>query len=985
MNSFIKVGEKYKDFQIEESNQIEELDCLLREVVHLPSGAQIVHIKNDDTENVFCLALRTLPDSSNGVAHILEHTVLCGSKKFPVRDPFFSMSRRSLNTYMNALTGSDFTCYPAASQVPKDFYNLLDVYLDAVFHPNLKELSFLQEGHRLEFTNPNNPSTPLMFKGIVFNEMKGSFSSPMSRLWDQLMESVFPDILYCHNSGGRPLDIPSLTYSELLEFHKKYYQESRCVFYFYGNLPLEGHLDFLEEKVLKHAKKLPALAPNPIQKRFEKPKTMAFPYPLAAHEKKKNKTYNTLTWLTCFLKDQIELLALQTIDLILMGTDASPLKQAILKSDLCQNVYSLLEDELSEVPYCLVFEGTEKEKLEPIKKLVFDELKKLIQNPIDPELIEAAIHQLELSRAEINSDYGPFGLSLILKIIPLKNVGAPYANNLKIHCQFEALRERINKPHYLSDLIEKYLLVNPHFISSSMYPDSDLIKKELDKEKEMLSKIQKELTPDKTQHILENTSNLKAFQESCENQNIEVLPKVTLKDVSPSPRDFKLSKEKQKLCTLYHHDCSTNGFIYQDISFKLPKIEFEELPYVKLFAYLLPQLGANQRDYISNLKMIQLHTGGVHAFIDSLIPVDEADAFEPYLVIQGKSLEHNFGHLSSILYDMIDSPEIEDESRIKELISQLFVELDHDLKQNCLKYAVNLSVSGFYTHSFVQYYWSGIGYFEAIKKIALNLDTETPKLIKKLKSLKERLLHAQSYDLVTTCSEKLYSQAKPYLEKLTEFKPRPYAPWESKFELKKVASQGKMSSTSVFFTSAALKTTHFLDPDAAFLSVAAKLLDNTYLHRAIREQGGAYGGGASNKIASGKFCFYAYRDPNLASTLEAYKMACQKVEGGHFSDRELEEAKLGVIQKFDQPISPEYRGLTAYSWLLENKTLENRKKIRQSILNATKKDIQSALKKYVSSQIENATVISFGPKEALERENKELESKKMKPLLIKPV
>lgn len=985
MKPFEKAGDKYKDFQIEQSDHVEELGCLLREVVHVPSGAHIVHIKNEDPENVFCLALRTLPDSSNGVAHILEHTVLCGSKKFPVRDPFFSMNRRSLNTYMNALTGSDFTCYPAASQVPKDFYNLLDVYLDAVFYPNLKELSFLQEGHRLEFSNPSDSNTPLMFKGIVFNEMKGSFSSPMSRLWDQLMENLFPDILYSHNSGGRPLDIPSLTYSELLEFHKKFYQESRCVFYFYGNLPLEGHLDFLEEKVLKQAKKLPALAPNPTQTRFEKPKTIAFPYPLAAHEKKENRTYNSLTWLTCSLKDQIDLLALQTIDLILMGTDASPLKQAILNSDLCQNVYSLLEDELSEVPYCIVFEGTEKEKLSAIKNLVYDEIAKLIQNPIDPELVEAAIHQLELSRTEINSDYGPFGLSLILKIIPLKNIGAPYANNLKIHCQFEALRERIKKPHYLTSLIEKYFLSNPHFISSAMYPDSNLIQKELDKESEMLSQIQKQLTSDQAKQIIENTANLKAFQEACENQDLEVLPKVTLKDVSPSPRDLKLSKKQQNLSTLYHHDCPTNGIIYQDISFKLPKIEFEDLPYVKLFAYLLPQLGANQRDYISNLKMIQLHTGGVHAFLDSLIPVDKPDAFEPHLIFQGKSLKHNFGHLTTILFDIIDSPELGDKKRMKELVSQLYVELDHDLKQNCLKYAVNLSVSGFYTHSFVQYYWSGIGYYEAIKKMALNLDAEIPNLIEKLKSLKDSLLHAQPYDLITTCSEKLYSEVSPYLEKLTQFKPKPYTPWDPNFELKEVSSQGKMSSTSVFFTSAALKTTHFLDPDAAFLSVAAKLLDNTHLHRAIREQGGAYGGGASNKVASGKFCFYAYRDPNLANTLEAYKMACKKVEGGHFSSRELEEAKLGVIQKLDQPISPEYRGLTAYSWLLENKSYENREKLRKSIINATKEDVQKALKKYVSSQIDKATVVSFGPKEALERENKMLESKKMKPLLIQSI
>ena len=322
--SFIKKGEKYKSFILEDSEYIEELGSQLRNIIHEPSGAHIIHLGNDDPENVFCLALRTLPETSNGVAHILEHTVLCGSKKFPVKDPFFSMNRRSLNTYMNALTGPDFTCYPAASLVPKDFYNLLEVYLDAVFHPELKELSFLQEGHRLEFQTPDDPTSPLTFKGIVFNEMKGSFSSPMSRLWDHMMQKLFPDILYSENFGGKPLSIPELTYEGLKDFHKQFYQESRCVFYFYGNLPIEKHLDFLEERTLKNAPKLSELKPNPLQPALKKPVQDSFGYPIASHEETKEKTYLTLAWLTCPLKEQVDILGLQVLDLILMGT-CSPL------------------------------------------------------------------------------------------------------------------------------------------------------------------------------------------------------------------------------------------------------------------------------------------------------------------------------------------------------------------------------------------------------------------------------------------------------------------------------------------------------------------------------------------------------------------------------------------------------------------------------------------------------------------------------------
>src|SRR3990167_5771332 len=226
-----QIGDKYRNFTFTKALPIEELQSILYELVHEPTGAQVMHIANDDSENLFCLSFQTLPTNSNGVAHILEHTVLCGSKKFPVKDPFFAMNRRSLNTFMNAMTGSDFTCYPASSQVEKDFYNLLEVYLDAVFFPELKELSFLQEGHRLEFENPNDPTTPLVYRGIVFNEMKGSLSSPETRLWHAIMKSLTPELPYAYNSGGSPDEIPSLTYEALKVFHQKYYHPSHCLFY----------------------------------------------------------------------------------------------------------------------------------------------------------------------------------------------------------------------------------------------------------------------------------------------------------------------------------------------------------------------------------------------------------------------------------------------------------------------------------------------------------------------------------------------------------------------------------------------------------------------------------------------------------------------------------------------------------------------------------------------------------------------------------
>ncbi len=276
-----ETGHKYKDFKLEKIVEVKGLNCTLRELVHEPTGARVMHIANDDPENVFCLSFRTLPHDSTGVAHILEHTVLCGSAKYPVKDPFFSMNRRSLNTFMNAFTGSDFTCYPAASQVEKDFYNLLEVYLDSAFKPLLKELSFAQEGHRLEFSEADNKDSSILFKGVVFNEMKGSYVSPTARLWKALHAELFPDITYSFDSGGDPKEIPTLTHQGLVDFHRQHYHPSRCLFYFYGDIPLEKHLDFLAEKTLKGIEKLDPLSDIPLQKRFKKPVVKTLPYPIA--------------------------------------------------------------------------------------------------------------------------------------------------------------------------------------------------------------------------------------------------------------------------------------------------------------------------------------------------------------------------------------------------------------------------------------------------------------------------------------------------------------------------------------------------------------------------------------------------------------------------------------------------------------------------------------------------------------------------------
>ena len=472
------VGHAYRDFVVTKYLPLPELQSTLIEMTHEPSGARVMHIANDDPENLFCLSLRTLPDSSDGVAHILEHTVLCGSAKYPVKDPFFAMTRRSLNTFMNAMTGQDFTCYPASSQVEKDFYNLMEVYLDAVFHPELKHLSFLQEGHRIEFTEAKNPATPLQFQGVVYNEMKGNLSSSDSRLWRAVFKHLFSDLPYAHNTGGDPKEIPTLTHEELIEFHRNFYHPSRCIFFFYGNIPLAKHLDFIIDKALKGVPKLAPIPPLARQTRFPAPIARIEKYPIAESESLEKKTILAYAWLTAPVTDPGEVLALSLLDCLLMDNDASPLRIALLRSKLCTQAAASLDVEMSEVPYLVVCKGCEPENGDALKDVLLKTLREIAEKPFSKEQIEASLHQLEFERTEINTDEGPFGLTLFMRAVLITQHGSEPENGLLIHTLFKDLRAKLEDPNYLSNLIRHYLIDNTHFLQLTLAPDPQLEKAE---------------------------------------------------------------------------------------------------------------------------------------------------------------------------------------------------------------------------------------------------------------------------------------------------------------------------------------------------------------------------------------------------------------------------------------------------------------------------------------------------------------------------
>ncbi len=984
---FLTAGQVYHHFKVTKVTDIPELQCQLIELIHLPTGAQVMHIANDDPENTFCLSFQTIPQSSNGVAHILEHTVLCGSKKFPVKDPFFAMQRRSLNTFMNALTGADFTCYPAASQVPKDFYNLLDVYIDAVFHPHLNELSFLQEGHRLEFSIPNDPTSPLECKGIVFNEMKGALTSPNARLNEEISHLLFPNLTYGVNSGGDPHDIPKLSYQELCDFHKTYYHPSHCLFFFYGNLPLEGHLDFIAQNILNEVAPMPQIPPLPLQPRFKAPKRLEKGYPIAADEDTNDQTLIAFGWLTCHILEQQELLALNILEIILMDTDASPLKLALLKSGLCKQASCYMDDEISEVPFIISLKGCNAENAEALEKLIQSTLRGIILQGISLDLIENAIHQLEFHRSEITGDHAPFGLSLFMRSALLQQHGGDPENGLKIHSLFDEVRRRnLEDPTYLVGLIKKHLVENPHFVRIVLFPDKELAAKELAKEKEVLAAIQAKLTEQQQQEIVAKAAALAKFQQMQANENVDVLPKVTLHDIPHDVRSYDLHQEKIGNLEVFHHNCFTNDIVYADLVFDLPAVAEEDLPYVRLFTTILSQMGCGGRDYAQNLEFIQAHTGGIHASLTLNLQATDHTHYTPSLYIRGKALHRKAPNLFAMMHDLATSLDFSDIPRLREVIHKQYTALQSHFTQNALKYAINLSASGLDIPSKIANHWYGIDYFLKIKALAQDFHKHSEKLVEKLIFLKNTLLKTLHPHLIITADAHMYDTLRGHnFFNLHQLESKSAPKWKGNYPLTPCHSQGRVIASPVAFIGQVMNTVSYVHKDAAALNIASYLLENITLHTRLREQGGAYGGGAVSNAMSGNFYFYSYRDPNIVTSLEAFKFSVNELLKGRFDASDLEESKLEMLQSLDAPVAPGSRGELAYGWLREGKTTQMRQAFRERMLGLKKKEIIEAVKNHIAPQLEQAATVVFASKELLEKENGKLLAQGHKPFPINTI
>ncbi len=947
-------------FELLRHQSIESLNIQVEEYRHKHTGATHLHLAADNTENVFLVALRTVPQDSTGVAHILEHTALCGSKHYPVRDPFFMMLRRSLNTFMNAFTSSDWTAYPFASQNRKDFSNLLDVYLDAVFFSRLDPLDFAQEGHRMEFSQADNPDSELVYKGVVFNEMKGAMSSVSSTLWSTLCEHLFTTSTYHYNSGGDPERIPDLSYQALKRFYHSHYHPSNAILMTFGDVSAAEHQAVFEEKALRHFEKLEQRIEVQPQPRFATPLRVTERYAYDDSAPVDNKTHIVIAWMLGESNNLEQLLEAQLLSSVLTDNSASPLLHALETTELGQAPSPLcgLEDSMREMVFCCGVEGSEAANVDAVEALVLDVIGKVAATGVPQERVEAVLHQLELHQREVSGDGYPYGLQLILQALSSATHYADPIAVLNLEPVISKLREKIQDPHYIRTLAKALLLDNQHRVTLVMTPDRELSATRIAAESARLAKAKAHMSDTEKQDIVNLAAKLAQRQLQVDDESI--LPKVELADVAsdfPEPH-FEYSELNNIKLSAY--DQGTNGLVYQQVICQLPVLDKNALQTLPFYTSFLTELGLHGGSYLDTQHKQAATVGSINAFTSMRGAVDSEQSVTANFILSSKALLRNAQEQSRLMRDTLEAVSFDETARIRDLISQQRARREQSITGNGHGLAMAAACAGMSPLAKLNHQVSGMAGIKALRELddSLHDAAELSAFAARLGDVHQQISAMPLQFLTIAEAEKL-----PQLIAQTGELWQGYTstPGTREFSLQPVRERvGEiwLTNTQVNFCARAYPTVAIAHNDAAALTVLGGVLRNGFLHRAIREQGGAYGGGASQDSGIAAFKFYSYRDPRLAETLDDFDAAIDWMLNTHHEFRVLEEAILGVIGSLDKPGSPAGEAKAHFHARLAGRSHAQRQLFRQQILDVSLADLQRVTQTYLLPEKASTAIIT---------------------------
>ena len=920
---------KASNFKLTKHSKISEIQADYFEFTHAQTGARHIHLKTDDSENCFAVLLKTPPHDSTGAPHILEHIALSGSQKYPIHEVFFGMVKRSLNTFMNAFTSVDWTAYPFATKNKTDFYNLISVYMDAVFYPKIAYENFLQEAWRLEYQN-----NKLHYKGVVYNEMKGALSTPDRLMGELMQQSLFKKSPYRHISGGDPPEIVKLTHHQLQQFHAKYYHPSNAYFFTYGNLPFEKHQEKIHE-VIKNFTKSDAdytIPHEPLSRQL--PADFAYTYP-ASKNSVKDKTHCLMAWITAPITDRETVLGLEILKDILIGSNSGPLKRALLESGLGEGLSDASDyhSEFKDTIFACGLKNIAKSDAKKAQKLILETLQKIVSDGISEKLIASSLHQFKIARLKIKRDHYPYGVELWFKFLSDWVHGGDALLALDSRQDLDNIAIKIKQGRYFESLIEKYLINNPRRAFIVLNPDPMKAKRDEENLLKQLTALENKLTEKQKIKIKQDAEMLRARQDE---RNFDCLPMLSATDIPQKARLIEPHFTHKKPSIKYYQT-RTNNLDYAQIAITVPDMPRNRLQIVPLYAYLLPKIGTKNKSDIGLSGELNLYTGGITAEAH-VMPFSNPLG---RVFIDASGLEENREKMFGLLEEILNDADFNNQKTLKKLFLSYVADLDHRIIEEGHRYAMRLASSGLTPHHSLSEFWHGAHYRDYI----LSLKTgDFATLASDLQKIHRAFLNSTADFAFVGAHNKNFAPAESDIKNIAHAFNNTAKPLTSAPKLKTrdhVAIQ-----SPVAYCACAFKSPRIGDNDAPYIFLASKILASNFLLPNIREKGGAYGAYAMHGFESGVFNMASFRDPHPEETLKIFDLALKWAREAKWEEKNLDEAKLQAISDIDRPTSPYNEAFENFEEALLGIIGAQKSAFRQAILNATNNDIKNAVEKH---------------------------------------
>jgi len=959
---------KTHGFELVKEQQIPELNSWARLWRHVKTKAELLSMENEEENKVFSIAFRTPPPDSTGLPHIMEHSVLCGSRKYPVKEPFTELLKGSLKTFLNAFTAPDCTMYPVASQNLKDFHNLVDVYLDAVFFPLIPEHTLQQEGWHYELSDPDGPLT---YKGVVFNEMKGAFSSPDSVLSRHAMHSLFPDTPYGLESGGDPDVIPDLTYAQFKTFHERFYHPSNARIFFYGDDDPEERLRLTNE-YLKQFDFIDVQSQIALQTPFQKPKRLSFPYDAEEDEGSANKSMVSLNWMLCETVNTEMTMGLSILGHILIGTPASPLRKALIDSGLGEDLtHGGLHDSLRQMVFSTGLKGIAAENVERVEALIVDTLTRLAEEGIEPDMIEASLNTIEFGLREKNYGGFPRGLVVMMQSMTTWLYDRDPMEPLFYEALLAAIKERLkNGEPVFEDMIRDFLLQNNHRTTVLLEPDPTLREHREAEEQERLARARDSMSREQLEAVVENVQHLKLLQETPDTpEALATIPMLKLADLDKENKLIPCQELQLNGTQVLYHDLFTDGIVYLDVGLNLHALPQELLPYVPLFGQALTKIGTEKEDFVKLSQHIGRDTGGIGAmpFTSSVRGSDEAAA---WLFVRGKAIVSQADELLNILQDMLLTVKLDNRARFQQIVLEnkaraesAVVPAGHGVVNTRLR-------AGLDQAGWVAEQMSGVSNLFFLRQLAQDVENDWPTVLDNLEQVRQVLLNRNDVLCNVTVSGDDWTEFQPKLAGFlaalpeTPVKVRQWTP-----ELVPV-NEGLTIPAQVNYVGKGANLYKLGYELNGSVSVIANHLRNTWLWEKIRIQGGAYGAFFVFDPHSGVLTYLSYRDPNLLQTVDVYDGTGKFLRDLELHPDELTKNIIGVIGQMDAYLLPDAKGFTSLTRYLLGETDDVRQQRRDEVLSTSVADFE-ALADVLDQVKHNGSVVVLGSQEAIERANAE--------------